>query len=223
MLVFGIGYRVLAARLASPVNTTPIDSAVLAEFPTQIGAWTGQDVPMDEAIIRATDTDARINRLYARHGGMESILLYVACGVKARDLMPHRPEVCYTGSGWTLMDRRSVVLPLSDGIELPCNLMQFARGALRAEKVMVLYYYIVDGQYSRDVSLLRSKAWRGSSTVGYVAQVQLVVPVTATLTADSAQRIVSDFASESASLIAGLFEGDVYEKGRREEGKKIRR
>lgn len=224
MLVFGIGYRVLAARLAAPVNTAPIDPAVVEQFPMQIGGWTGREVPLDEAIVRATDTDAHLNRRYSRHSGMESVLLYVACGVKARDLMPHRPEVCYTGSGWTLMDRRSVNLPLSDGIELPCNLMQFARGALNTEKVMVLYYYIVDGKYSRDVSLLRSKAWRGSGTVGYVAQVQVVVPITAMLTADSAQRTVSDFAGESASLIARLFEGaEGNEKVGWQEGKKIGR
>lgn len=206
MLVFGIGYRVLAARLAASVNTAPIDPAVMERLPLQIGGWAGQDVPMDEALVRATDTDAHVNRRYSRHSGMESVSLYVACGVKARDLMPHRPEVCYTGSGWTLMDRRSVELPLNDGTELPCNVMQFARGALNAEKVMVLYYYIVDGQYCQDVSLLRSKAWRGSGAVRYVTQIQIVVPITVTLPADSAQRIISDFAGESASLIARLFE-----------------
>lgn len=224
MLVFGIGYRVLAARLAAPVNTAPINPAVVEQFPMQIGSWTGQEVPMDEAIVRATDTDAHLNRRYSRHGGVESVVLYVACGVKARDLMPHRPEVCYTGAGWTLMDRRSLDLPLNDGTELPCNVMQFARGAFNAEKVMVLDYYIVDGQFCRDVSLLRSKAWLGYGAVGYVAQVQIVVPVTTTQTADSAQRIVSDFASASASLIAGLFEGaERNENVRMEEGKKIGR
>ena len=206
ILAYGAAYRVLAARLAAPVNTTPIPAAALERFPMQIGGWMGREVPMDEAIVRATDTDAQINRRYSRHNGLESVSFYVACGVRARDLMTHRPEVCYTGNGWTLIDRRSMELPLSDGMKLPCSVFQFSRGALNTKKVVVLDYYIVDGQYCRDVSLLRSKAWRGSGTVDYVAQVQIVTSITAALTADSAERIVSDFAVESALPIAWLFE-----------------
>ncbi len=97
-------------------------------------------------------------------------------------------------------------LPLKDGTELPCNVLEFSRGALSTEKIVVLYYYIVDGQYCRDVSLLRSKAWRGSGTVDYVAQIQIVTPITATRPADSAEKTISDFAVESALPIARLFE-----------------
>lgn len=206
MLVSGSGYRVLAARLAAPVNTVPIAPADLERFPTQIGEWTGREVPLDKAIVRATDTDAHLSRGYSRHDGLESLYLYVACGVKMRDLMPHRPEVCYTGNGWTLVDRRSIDVPLTDGSTLPCNLLQFSKGALGTEEVIILDYYIVDGQYCPDVSLLRSKAWRGSGTVQYLAQVEVISAVTATLPADSATRLISTFAAESAPTIARLFE-----------------
>jgi len=205
MLLSGSGYRILAARLAAPVNTTPIDPNDLAQFPSQIGGWTGQDVPLDEAVVRATDTDAHISRRFSRADSMDSVYLYVACGVKARDLMPHRPEVCYTGNGWTLVDRRSADVPLSDGLRLPCNLLHFSRGSLQGGEVVVLDYYIVDGQYCPDVSLLRSKAWRGSGTVRYVAQVEIVSTVTGTASADSAAKLACTFAAESALFIAKLF------------------
>jgi EpsI family protein len=206
MLISSAAYHVLAARLAAPVNTTSLAPAALEKLPMQIGDWTGQNVPLEEAIVRATDTEAYINRRYLRHNALEYISLYVAYGVRARDLMPHRPEVCYTGAGWTLVDRRSMELPLSDGMKLPCSVFQFSRGTLNTKKVAVLDYYIVDGQYCRDVSLLRSKAWRGSGTVGYVAQVQIVASITANLTADSAERLVRAFAVESASSVSRLFE-----------------
>ena len=64
----------------------------------------------------------------------------------------------------------------------------------------------MDGQYCHDVSRLRSKAWRGSGTVRYVAQVQIVSSITAGVTADSVARIVQAFAAESAPLISGLFD-----------------
>jgi EpsI family protein len=206
MLVFGLMYRVVAAQLAAPVNADPIQPTALDRFPAQMGDWSGEDVPLDEATVRATDTDAHLNRRYSRGGGLEAVSFYVACGVKTRDLMPHRPEVCYIGAGWTRIDRRSLELPLNDGRKLPCNVLQFSRGALNTQKVVVLDYYIVDGEYCRDVSLLRSKAWRGSGTVRYVAQVQIATAITATVNADAAVKIVSDFAVESALSTARLFE-----------------
>jgi len=172
----------------------------------QIGSWAGQDVPLDEAIVRATGTDAHISRRYSRRNGLESVSLYVACGVNARNLMVHRPEICYIGAGWTLMNRRSVELPLNDGTRLPCSVLDFSHGVLNTNQVTVLYYFIVDGQCCGDVSLLQSRAWRGSGTVRYVAQVQIVASAKSNLTADSAERIVSDFAAESASSISRLFE-----------------
>ncbi len=206
MLVFGVAYGTLAARLNGSGNSTPIPAAVLDRFPIQLGEWTGQDVPLDEEIVRATDTDAHLSRRYSRHGNLESISFYIASGVKARDLMPHRPEVCYTGAGWTLMDRRSLELPLGDGTRLSCNVLQFSRGALNKQGVLVLDYYIVDGEYCRDVSRLRYKVWRGSGAVRYVAQMQISTSITEILNADVATKIICDFAVESALPIARLFE-----------------
>lgn len=205
MLAFGVSYRVLAARLEVPVTTAPISPAAVAQFPMRIGDWSGEEVPIDEAVVRATDTDAHISRRYLRRSGLEAISFYVACGVRLRDLMPHRPEVCYTGSGWTVVEHHVVELAVPDGNDLPCSVYQFSRGALRAERVFVLYYYLVDGRYCQDVSLLRSQAWRGSGTVGYVAQVQVMTPVASASDAQAARERVSAFAIESARAVAELF------------------
>lgn len=211
MLFFGVGYRVLATRLATPVDTIVLSSDDFKKLPLQIRDWTGQDVAMDEDIVRATDTDAHLNRRYLRQNTLDAVGLYIAYGARARDLMPHRPEVCYTGAGWTLMDKQSVVLSLGDGVKLPCRILQFKRGTLKTEKTIVLDYYIVDGQYCGDVSLLRSKAWRGSGTIEYVAQVQIVAPVSVN-DVDSEIKSVCDFAVESAPLITQLFESSREDK-----------
>jgi hypothetical protein len=171
----------------------------------QIGSWTGHDVPLDKTIVRATGSDAHISRRYSRRSGPESVSLYIACGVDARALMPHRPEVCYISAGWTLQDRHSMELSLHDGTTLPCSIFHFSRGGLNAERIVVLDYFVVDGWYCGDVSLLRSRAWRGSGTVDYVVQVQIIAS-TATLRNDSAKELVVDFGVDSASAIARLFE-----------------
>ncbi len=206
IIVFSVAYSIMAARLATPVNTISLSPAALERLPLKIGSWTGQEKLLDEEIVRATDTDAYISRTYSRHNASEYISLYISYGVRARDLMPHRPEVCYTGAGWTLIDRRSLKLPLSDEKELPCNIFQFSRGTLDTKKTVLLNYYIVDGQYCRDVSLLRSKVWRGSGSVRYVAQVQIATSTTINLNVTSAEREVSAFAVESTSSISSLFE-----------------
>lgn len=206
MLIFGLTYRVLAARLVVFVkNKTPIDPTALEQFPLQIGGWTGQDVPVDEAIVDATGTDAHIYRRYSLSGGLESVLLYVACGINAQKVLCRRPPVSYTVIGFSLVDRRSMELLLDDGIKLPCSVFLFFNGGLDTKKVAVLHYLIADGQYFGDVSVSLHQAVRGIRAVGYVAQVQIIASAES-LTADSATRLVSAFAVDSALSIARLFE-----------------
>jgi EpsI family protein len=206
IIVFTAAYRILAIRLEASVNTSSLPPDALEQLPLKIGGWTGQEAPLDEKIIRATDTDAHISRSYSRYNSTEYISLFIAYGVRARDLMPHRPEVCYIGSGWTRIDKRTLKLPLSGGKELPCNILQFSRGTLDTKKTLVLNYYIVDGQYCHDVSRVRSKAWRGSGMVRYVAQVQIATSITMSLNASSAEKEICAFAVDSAPSIYNLFQ-----------------
>jgi EpsI family protein len=205
MFVFGVVHRTLAARLTTD-NVSPMASDSLDKFPMQIGDWTGQDVPLDETVIEATDTDAHISRNYFRNNKSDSVWLYVAAGRRSRDLMPHRPEVCYIGSGWTRTGKNLVELPVSNGTTLPCNVFQFSKGALVSNRVLVLNYYLVDGQFCRDVSLLRSKIWQGSGMVHYVAQIQIVTPVTVEKSAETAAKVAEDFARLSALSVLEALE-----------------
>jgi EpsI family protein len=200
MFAFGAANRTLTNRLANSQSVSPIPSDALDGLSLQISDWTGQDEPLDEAIIEATDTDAHISRLYRRHS-LESVWLYIAAGRRTRDLMPHRPEVCYTGAGWTRISSKSKELIMDDKTLLPCSIFQFSRGALNTKNVIILDYYIVDGQFSRDVSLLRSKIWKGDGMVKYSAQIEIVASVTTEQSAETAEKLVLDFAFESAQSI----------------------
>jgi len=201
MLTFGLVYRPLAAQLSSPVSRTPLNPAALQDFPMQIGDWTGEDVPLDEAeaILDQIRAEASINRRYSHCNGSESISLFIAAsGVTGGTLVGHPPEICNVSNGHVLTDQRSAELPLDNGMRLPCRILQFSRDVqLDREKKTVLYYYMADGQRCGNRSELRSRVRRGSSMVSCIAQVQIVA---------SATRIVSEFAVDSASSIAGLFE-----------------
>lgn len=206
LLLSGAGIRTLAARYASLAGGTPLARGTLEQLPLQIGDWVGVEVPLDERIVQATDTDDLVNRSYAHLNGKDKVFLFLACGIRMRDLAPHRPEVCYPGGGWTLDDRRVLDLALSDESELPVQIYEFSRGGLESSRISVLNYYLIDGQYCPDVSLLRSKAWRLKSDVRYIAQVQIVSAVDSSLGSKTADRKTCAFATESAFEIRDLLE-----------------
>jgi EpsI family protein len=200
MLISGGAYRLAAAYLDRPTDSVPLARGTLAKaFPMQIGGWQGRERPVEEAVVKGADCDDYISRTYARSA--ESVQLWVAYGVRARDLMPHRPEVCYPGNGYTLEDSRSLELPIGSGQKLDCRTYQFSRSGFGAGQMIVLNYYIVDGQCSPDVSLLRSKALRGSGGIRYMAQVQVVASGGEGAGLKAAYQAVRAFAVDSAEAI----------------------
>lgn len=211
LVLSGVGYRTLAAGYADLSGGTPLPSGTLKQLPLQIGDWAGLEVPLDERIVEATDTDDLVNRSYAHLNGKDKVFLFLACGIRMRDLAPHRPEVCYPGAGWTVDDRRVVDVVLDDGSNFPVQIHQFSRGGLDSSRISVLNYYLIDGVYCPDVSLLRSKAWRPQNDVRYLAQVQVVSAVDTSLGLTTADKKVCAFAADSALNIRDLLERAVAE------------
>ncbi len=203
MCLFGLIYRVVAA----PVRKTPLDQQTLQGFPLQIGEWAGQESPIDPAIRKEIDADSYVNRRYSRQNGRESISLYLPCGTNASALLQHVPENCYVGRGWTLVDRRPVVLPLDGGRKLPCSIVQFARGGLDLRRLVLLHFLMADGEYFMTFSdIARAKGWRHFAGISYAAQVQIVTSAD-NLAVEEATRLVTDFARVAVPII-GQFLGN---------------
>jgi len=205
LLAAGTAYRTLAAYYARPADSKLLPPGTLARLPLELGAWRGQDQPLDERMIKATDTDQILTRRYIRRDGSAAASLLVSYGIRLRDLLPHRPEVCYTTHGWTLRRTESAVLQAADGKSLPCQVHAFDRAGIGAESVRVLHYYLVDGVYGEDVSLLRSKVWKSDAASHYMAQVQVAVRVDP-IAPDRAAAVAEEFARLSAPPIRALFE-----------------
>jgi EpsI family protein len=195
----GIGYRVVAGRFARAPDAVPLPRGTLQGLPLEFGDWIGRDVPLEEAVIKSTDTDDHVNRAYVIRRGRESVSLFVGYGVRMRDLVPHRPEVCYPGAGWTLERSDHVELAAVDGSIVPCQIHTFRRSGLDQQRIEVLNYYILDGRYCADVSLLRSEAWKLSGGMTYAVQVQIAAPPQ-----DVAAAGVRDFAAQMAPKILEL-------------------
>lgn len=203
----GLGYRALAGVYLRPVSSVPIPRGTLARLPLELGDWIGQDSPLKEVVVRATDTDDHVNRVYRSRDGHDGVAFYVAYGVNLRDLAPHRPEVCYPSAGWTLVGTTVASLPTSEDTDLQCQLHHFRRSGLAAADLTVVNYYIIDDKYCADVSLLRSKALRPTLQARYAAQVQITAPrrSTVALADETAKR----FAADSAPFIRKLLRDTV--------------
>ncbi len=205
MLVFGVTYRVMAARLTAVTSTTALDKDVLAGLPLQLGHWSGRDVALDGVLAERTDADAHINRQYTSRDGRESLHLYVACGTSTWKMTYHRPEICYPGAGWELAERRTTSLALGKGEVLPCTFFRFVRHGLEAEEVIILYYVIADGRYYSDFSLLDSRTRGVFSPLAYVAQVQIIASSGGAAVRSVEERL-SDFALTSVEPLNELLE-----------------
>ena len=204
LVAMGSGYRVLAWRLERAPDGRTFPVGLLAELPVEVSGWDGQDAPLDASVLRMAEVDDAVNRVYLPPAGYSPVGLYVALGVRARDLMPHRPDVCYPGAGWTLRASETLTVDLPDGTTLPVQLYRFAPGGLDGREMIVLNYYVVDNEACADVSLLRSKAWRGQGSIREMAQVQITCRGGAGRTNSEAIESVQAFAAVIAPPLRDL-------------------
>lgn len=173
MIGSGVGYRTAAARMSQPLESAPLPAGRLAQLPLQFGDWKGEEAPLSTEIAERTDSDQQVNRVYINPRSGAVVGVFVAYGLRMRDLVPHRPEVCYPGAGWTLESASRRQLKSRSGRAIECQVYEFFRGGLQNQRVTVLHYYIIDGASFDDVAALRSLATRKGASARYVARVQL--------------------------------------------------
>ena len=204
LLLSGGAYRVLAWRLGRAGNVPAVAPGTLAALPLVIGDWVGVDEPVEPTLARAADVDDYVSRRYQDTKRRRAVRLWIAFGGRARDLMPHRPEVCYPGAGWTLVSKQTAALTTATGESLSVRVLRFSPGPLNPRQLLVLNYYIVEGQTWPDVSGLRARAWRGQAAVRYIAQVQIVSQASGPAGVGRADKAVRAFGAESFPLIRAL-------------------
>lgn len=80
----------------------------VADFPMQIGGWTAKDIPLSERDYEILETRNLIMREYKNKKG-EAVYLYIIYSEDNRKVS-HPPEVCYLGSGLTIVDKSIIQL-----------------------------------------------------------------------------------------------------------------
>jgi hypothetical protein len=207
LVLFGYEYRKISKSLSDSASESFPLAGTLAFIPMNLRDWQGRDIPLESTVVKALAVDDYINRSYSRYSGMEKVELFITCGRRIRDLMPHRPEVCYPSNGWSLRDSEQKLLRLDDGWSFECKIFQFDRSGLGERTVLVLNYYVVDGEYVPDLSSVRSTLWQNFKSLEYLLQVQIVCESTSNDVQENTTDLLVSFALESAQAVRTILPG----------------
>jgi EpsI family protein len=151
----------------------------LAEFPSQVGAWTVvQEGVVDKETMEVLRADDVLNRTYADVAQGRGANLFVAYFKSQRTgQTPHSPKNCLPGAGWmpSKSDVRAIQIP-GRAEPILVNRYVVSRGD---EKSLVLYWYqtrgrVVASEYRAKLYLV-ADAIRTNRTD--TALVRVVVPV----------------------------------------------
>ncbi len=177
LILSGIGYRVLASYLKVATDSPVELSVPLSDFPVRIGTWVGEDVAISEIVQRVAGNDDYVNRLYIDKDRGLWANVYIAYSARPRTMIGHKPEICYTGGGWVCDNTEETGFSSLSGRSMPCFVHRFHMPAPRSDEIVVLNYYVVNGQVSIDESTFSGLGMRtpniGGDAARYVAHIQI--------------------------------------------------
>lgn len=142
---------VLACRL-TPAMKQSRDSGVVMRLPGGASRFLGEAGEMSEEEKRLLPGDTEIVRMKYRSAAYgagtrdEAEVTLVLAGAERRSI--HRPEVCLTGQGWTLLGSETVEIEVRAGERLRVKdlliekAVQLPGGGTRAMRAHYLYWFI---------------------------------------------------------------------------------
>lgn len=196
LLTAGYAYRKAAQRLDVLVKEPILPVIPLSVFPYEIGSWEGEDQPLRETVLEVAGNDDYLSRSYRNRDLNHYVNLYVAFTSQPRNMLGHRPRVCYPGAGWVHDRTDNQEIALNQDQMLPVLLHYFHKPFMEQTRIIVLNYYIINGRITRDYEDFSGIRWRlptlSRKQIRYVAQVQI---------SSTSVTAVQSFAAEIAPLI----------------------
>jgi EpsI family protein len=86
------------------------DTVNVNDFPREIDGWSSEDIPLSKLELDVLETDNVFIRRYT-NARQERVYLYVIYSRSNRKVY-HPPEVCYTGSGVTIVEKVHDQIPV---------------------------------------------------------------------------------------------------------------
>ncbi len=201
-VIFGMAYR-YCESLYSKDSLQKIKLPVpLVNFPIELGNWSGQDIELSEAVQRVAGNDDFVNRWYQNVSQNKGVGFYIAYAGQPRNMLGHRPQICYVGAGWIHEETEQTQFETSSGRTIPCLIHTFRKPSPDPSRVTVLNYYVLNGVPTNKESEFNSLSFRIPNIKGqvarYVAQIQINAAIKssvlefATISADEILKYLPD-------------------------------
>jgi hypothetical protein len=181
LVASGIAYRVMASELRAVINTVIRLPKPLGEIPLGIGGWAGEELPIPEVTKKYMETnfaDDFISRRYAHdRKGLWADVYVVYCSSRRGGILGHQPCVCFPAHGWIHDQTVASEITSASGRPVKCLVHQFHKPAPVYQQIVVLSFYVLNGQITlseRDFSGFIGRLPNVSGDPArYVAQVQI--------------------------------------------------
>ena len=208
LLGVGLALRVLGPDRASSGTSLVRLERPLSELPLVFGSWEGVDVPVDPQVVQVAKNDDYVSRRYYNRSNGKFVDFHLAYTARPANMLGHRPSVCYPAQGWQSTEPQEVELTLTNGKRMACLVHQFSRDLPNPENLVVLNYYILQGQPTADWTDFWGPKWRRPNVAKdpnfYVAQVQVATPIMVPVMIERGTALVQRFATEITPLVKAL-------------------
>ena len=139
------------------------DTVNIHKFPMRIADWTAVELPLTEDEYAILETHNVVARKYANPDGKRIYLLLVYSQHNRK--VSHPPEICYTGSGISIVENQTTRVPLEGAkIHIIVNRLLLE---LRGAQQYAYYWFKVGDSYTpsywKQQVLIVTKMFRGSS------------------------------------------------------------
>ena len=206
LVAAGITYRLGAAKIEDPpAIALPVS---LKEIPFEVGGWQGRDLEIPTVTLEymeANFADDYVSRRYSKATeGIWADAYVVYCSSRPGGVLGHQPLVCFPAHGWIHDETVPSEFASRSGRLIGCLVHRFHKPAPAYRRVVVLSFYVLNGQITlseRDFSGLFGRRLNiAGNPARYVAQVQI-----SSVLEHSARSLVSDLAD---SVLAILPDGE---------------
>ncbi len=115
----------------------------LAEFPHQLGEWTGEDVSIPPDILEVLGKGDFLLRVYQSPAEPEVDLFIAYIPSQREGDTLHSPKNCIPGAGWSPVESSRVTVALAGEGPFRANRYVIAKGS---DRQLVLYWYWAHGR-----------------------------------------------------------------------------
>lgn len=176
LIASGLGYRLLAGEIEVRTSSFLPLKGPLSSIPLRLGPWEGEELPVDERILRQeVADDACLNRVYFDSSQGTRATVFIGYTGRAHRWLVHRPDICYPAHGQQSISEEKVILTGTRGERIPCLLHEFHTVDAAETDRFVLSTFVVNGCYTNDKHVRNTTLFMERPP--YIARIQVGMPI----------------------------------------------